>query len=216
MITLKLVDDEKGFNSRHVILNGDGTYPETMILEILCDKYNGLENIISYPRTGVKRHAALSALDVIKTLITKGYRDFIFIVDGEHTNEDPKRLIGKKLNTIGIDFADEMIPLQDAFLIRCSCRPYEFNLYCIISGPEVCLEEEVVRFLKFKLKIIVNVPEGSKNAYWRKVLKKNIESMIPRRELKRQLREANIRILERSFPNICAVLKDVERNFHHA
>jgi hypothetical protein len=213
VITLKLVDDVKGLESRHVILNGDGTYPETMLLEILCDKYNGRENIISYPRTGIKRHSGLSALNAIKTLITKGYRDFIFIVDGEHMNKDPRSLIERKLKAISIGFGDKIIPLKDAFLIRCSFRPYRFNLYCIISGPEVCLEEEVVRFIELKLNVRVSVPEGPKNASWKKALKKNIEHTIHRKDLKKQLEEANIRMLENSFPSICAVLNCIEEDF---
>jgi hypothetical protein len=214
VIALKLVDDEKGLKLRHVILNGDGNFPEKMILEIICEKYNGNENIILYPRKEIKRQSGVGALGAIKTLGVRRYNNFIFIVDGEHIEEDPKSEIKRKLSSIGIACGDEIIPLQDAFLIQCRTGPHEFYLYCIIWGPDVCIEEEVARFIELKLNIRVNIPEGSKDARWRKELKQEIDSIIGRRELKRQLKEANIMMLENSFPSICAVLKFVERNFH--
>ncbi|KKN54190.1 hypothetical protein LCGC14_0594830 [marine sediment metagenome] len=215
MITLKLVDDEIGLELKHVILNGDGISPEKLIIEMICQKYNGKDKIILYPRTGIKRQAGLSALNAIKTLISRGYRNFIFIVDGEYIeeDEDPKGKIKGKLNAIGIGFGDEIIPLQDAFLLKCSCRPYEFNLFCIILGPEVCIEEEIAKFIELKLNVRVNIPEGHKNALWRRTLKQEIRSILSKRELKRQLREANLRIIEDSFPNMCAVLNYIEENF---
>ncbi len=213
MITLKLVDDEKGLELRHVILNGDGIYPEKMILEIICEKYNGNEKIILYPRTGMKNQAGVSALDAIKILVGRRYSNIIFIVDGEYINEDPRNQIKRKLGSIGIGCGEEIIPLEDGFLIRCSSGPNDFYLYCIISGPEVCIEEEVARFIEFKLNIRVNIPEGPKDAIWRRALRQEIRSNISRRELKKQLREATIRILENSFPSICAVLNYVEEDF---
>ncbi len=209
-----MVDDEKGLELKHVILNGDGTYPEKMILEIICEKYNDNEKIILYPRTGIKKQSGVSALNSIKTLVDRRYCNFIFIVDGEHIEEDPKSEINRKLSSIGIDCGDEIIPLQDAFLIKCRSGPHEFYLYCIIWGSDACIEEEVKRFIELKVNVKINVPRGTKDASWRNALKQEIRSIINKRELKRQLSEANTRILETSFPNICAVLKYVERNFH--
>lgn len=213
MIALKLVVDEKGLKLRHVILNGDGNFPEKMILEIICEKYNDKEKIILYPRKEVKRISGVSALNSIKTLGVRRYNNFIFIVDGEHIQEDPKSQVIRKLSSIGIAYEDEIIPLQDAFLIKCGTNPYKFNLYCIIWGPEACIEEEVKRFLELKLNIRINVPKGPKDANWRRILRHEINSIITRRELKRHLKETNIKMLETAFPNICAIFREIERNF---
>jgi len=206
---MKLVEDQKGFKTIHLIINGDGTFPDKLILEKICEKYNGSDKIILYPRTGFKKQTGLSALNSIKTLVDRGYYKFIFIVDGEHIEEDPKSEIKTKLGEISINSEEEIIPLNDAFLMKCSYGSHSLFLYCIISGPDTCIEQDVVKFLEIKLNRRIPIPEN-KNP---KDLKKIIEQIANKKELKRLLKESGRRKLEEAFPNICAVLKEVENDF---
>ncbi len=206
---MKLVDDEKGFQTIHVIINGDGTFPDKLILEKICEKYNGPDKIILYPRTGIKKQTGLSAINSIKTLISKGFYKFIFIVDGEHIQGDAKREIKTKLDEISVNSEEVIIPLEDAFLMKCSLGLHNFSLYCIIWGPDTCIEQEVVRFLEVKLNRNIHIPED-KNP---KKLKIIIRQHANKNELKRLLKESGRRVLEDHFPNICAVLKEVENGF---
>ncbi len=206
---MKLVDDEKGIKTIHVIINGDGTSPDKLILEKICEKYNGPDKIILYPRTGIKKQTGLSALNSIRTLISRGYYKLIFIVDGEHIRGDAKRDIKTKLGGIGINSEEEIIPLNDAFLMKCSYGSHSLFLYCIIWGPDTCIEQEVVRFLEVKLNRRIPIPDN-KNP---NELKRIIRQHANKNELKRLLKESGRRILEDAFPNMCAVLKEVENGF---
>ncbi len=212
---MKLVDDQKGYETKHVIINGDGTYPDKLILKIICEKYNGDNKIISYPRTGKKRQAGLSALNSIKTLLDRGFYNFIFIVDGEHIEVEPKSEIKKILDSIGVDSEKEIILHQDAFLMKCRSGHHNIYLYCIISGPDTFIEEEVKKFIELKLNIKIKVSVGKKDSNWKHEMKREIERILKEKnqKLKRLLEEAGRNILEESFPNICAVLKEVEKDF---
>ncbi len=212
---MRIEYDEKGLELKHIILNGDGESPEIPILESICNKYDGVDKIILYPRTPIKKPSGLSALDVIKDYLYKRRRNrnFIFMVDGEYINENAIAEIRNKLTIIGIEIIDEIIPLQKAFLINCKSGNHNFKLYCVIWGPETCIEEEIKVFIELTLNIRINTPTGPSDAVWRAKLRKEIWNKISKREFKRLIKKAGRRKLEESFPNICAVLRKVEEDF---
>jgi len=94
---MKLVEDINGYETSHIIINGNGTFPDLLILKRICEIYNGTDKIIIYPRTPLKRHTGLSALQKIYTHLDEGYRNIIFIVDREHIQADVSAEI-KKFN----------------------------------------------------------------------------------------------------------------------
>ena len=59
------------------------------------------------------------------------------------------------------------------------------------------------------LNIIINIPED-KNP---NELKKKIRQIANKKKLKGLLRESGRQKLEEAFPNMCAVLKEVENDF---
>lgn len=210
---MKIVEELKGFSSNHLIINGDGTYPDKMILERICEKYNGVDKVIWYPRTPIKKQTGLSALNLIIENLSHGFCKIIFIVDGEHIKENPDIEIKKKLNSIGVNVT-EITPLQDAFLIKCRHGNYNINLYCIISGPRTCIEEEVAKLIELQLNIRIDL-SGNKNHIWRHRIKREIDQILNEKgkTLKQLLKETGRRKFEISFPNICAVLRKVEEEF---
>ncbi len=212
---MRIVYDEIGLELRHIILNGDGTFPETKILESICKRYNRTDGIILYPGTSFKNKKGLSVLDAIKhyLYLNNRYRNFIFIVDGEYISQDPISKVKQQLENSGFAVNDEIITLQKAFLITGSSGHNIFNLYCVIWGPETCIEEELIDFIKSTANIHINIPTGPRNGNWCKNLKRERKNKISNRRLKQLLKDAEIRTLESSFPNICAVLREVEKNF---
>ena len=198
---MKIVEELKGHESNHVIINGDGTYPEKLILERICEKYNGYDKVIFYPRTAIKKQTGLSALNSIKNFPGYGFCKIIFIIDGEYISNDPNFEIREKLDSIGVDIT-EIIPLRKAFLIKCSFSNYNINLYWIISGPETCIEEEVAELIDLHFNIQIDL-SGKRDEHWRHRIKHDINQVFKeRKKLKDLLRETGIKKLEKSFPNI--------------
>lgn len=206
---MNLIDDQIGYRANHIILNGNGTYPDFLILKRICSEYNGRDKIIIFPRTPKKRLSGLSALRNIHFFLERGFRNFYFIADREHITDDAN--IEIKNNLIGINVSDEL-PLQDAFLLICNRGPIRFNLYCSISGLTNCIEEELKKLIELQLPIQINVPSVQKDKIWRAQLKAEIKRHVNKKKLKKLLKESGRRKLESAFPNICAVFREIERN----
>ena len=129
-------------------------------------------------------------------------------IDWDRSKFNPINEIQEKLNVFGIR-CNQVILLQDSFLITCELGNYNFKLYCIISGPDTCIEQDLARFLELKLNIRINIP-NDKNA---KVIKRILRELANKKKLKKLLKESGKKMLEKSFPRICAVLGEVENDF---
>ncbi len=212
---MRLVEELRGFNANYYIITGDGTR-EFEILRELCRKYNGHNKILWFPRRGLKKRSGLSALDAVKDIPGDfGIYQIIYTVDAEHIEGNPHDEIKNKLGSIGIN-SGEVNPLENAFFMRCNFANYNnIILYCIITGETSCIEEEIAKLMELKYGVNFDL-SGEKNANWRNKLKNEINRRL--REIDRQLtvktlvRASGRRYLEESFPNICAVLKEIERD----
>ncbi len=215
MITMRLVEELKGFDANFYIITGNGTR-ESEIFEELCKKYDGLNKILWFPRKGLKKKTGLSALDVVKDIPSDfGINQIIYTVDADAIEGDPKIKIQAKLRSIGINVS-EINPIKNALFIRCNFGSHnDVVLYCIITGVSTCIEEEIAKLMKIKLDIIIDC-SGERNANWRNKIKNEINKKL--REIDKNLRiktlvrDAGIKYLEECFPNICAVLKVIEKD----
>lgn len=208
---MRLVDNLKRIKSYYLVISGNGTFPENVILKNLCRKYNGHGNAIFYISTPLKKQTGLNALNAIP-LYPKKFQinSIIFIVDGEHIKENARIEIMKYLESKGIGIT-EIIPLQRAFLIKCKSGPYDIILFCIILGPEVFIEEEVAKLIELKLGVKIDLSR-KREPNGRKTIKNQIKQVL--REKGKTIEElvnntGKIK-LEQTFPNICAVLKKIE------
>lgn len=208
---MRLVDNLKGIESYYLVISGNGTFPENVILKNLCRKYNGHGNAIFYISTPIKKRTGLNALNAIP-LYPKKFQinSIIFIVDGEHIKENARIEIMKYLKSKGIGIT-EIIPLQRAFLIKCKSGSYDIILFCIILGPEVFIEEEVAKLIELKLGVKIDLSR-KREPNGRKTIKNQIKQVL--REKGKTIEElvnntGKIK-LEQTFPNICAVLKKIE------
>ena len=208
---MRLVDNLRGIESYYLVISGNGTFPENVILRNLCRKYNGHGNAIFYISTPLKKQTGLNALNAIP-LYPKKFQinSIIFIVDGEHIKENARIEIMKYLESKGIGI-NEIIPLQRAFLIKCKSGPYDIILFCIILGPEVFIEEEVAELIELKLGVKIDLSR-KREPIGRKTIKDQIKQIL--REKGKTFEElvsntGKIK-LEETFPNICAVLKKIE------
>jgi len=207
---MRLVDDQLDYETNHIIINGNGTYPELPILKRICEIYDGGDKIIVFPRTPLKRKFGLSALTSIYSYLDYGFRNLIFIVDREHISEDINTVIKNRLSNI--NFLDEK-HIQDAFLFKCKLGHRNFNLFCNISGLENCIEEEFLKLIELQMNIQINIPPVRRDASWRAQLKAEIDRHINRKEAKRLIGRTGRRKIEIAFPNLCAIFKEIERMY---
>ncbi len=209
---MRLVDDQLGYETNHIIINGNGQYPDFFILKRICEIYNGSDKIIVFPRTPLKNHSGLSALQKIHRYLDRGFRNLIFIADREHIIEDANVEIKNQL--VGINILDETY-FQDAFLLECKLAHRNFNLFCNISGLTNCIEEELLKLIEIQLNIHIELPPVRKDGNWRTQLKTEIKRHTNRKEIKKLIKESGQRKLESAFPNICAIFREIERSYEY-
>jgi len=211
---MRLVEELKGLDANYYIITGDGTR-ESEILEELCKKYDGYNKILWFPRKGLKKKTGLSALDVVKDIPGDfGINQIIYTVDADAIEGDPQIKIQDKLLSIGINVS-EVYPIQNALLIKCRFGSHNVFLYCIITGVSTCIEEEIAKLMEIKLGIIIDC-SGEKNVNWSNRIKNEINKKLheidKRIRVRTLVRDTEISYLEESFPNICAILKEIEKD----
>ncbi|MGQ4876712.1 MAG: hypothetical protein ACP6IY_21805 [Promethearchaeia archaeon] len=206
---MKLVNEDIKNQAKAIVFSGNGVYPELELMSALCNKYNGANKFIFYPRTILKKQTGLNALNAIKYLC-KFYRFIIFLIDGEHINlNNPLEDFIKYLKSIGIEIIDSKILLEKkTFLIRCKRGVEEFSLYCIILGS-IFVEEQIVKLIKLRDK---NFLQKNIEKINKKRIKKEIRVFLKNKNL--TLRDILIKTskenIESLFQNICIVLKRIE------
>jgi len=208
---MRLVDNLKDIEDYYLIISGNGTFPERVIFKNLCKKFNGYNKAIFYINPPLKKQTGLHALNALP-LYPKKYHvnSIIFILDGEHIQENAKIEIQRHLESIGIGIS-EIIPLQRAFLIKCNSGPYEIFLFCTILGPEIFIEEEVANLIKLKLGVTIDLSQRKESA-GRKLIKNKLKKVLRERgkTIEELISDTRKTKLEEIFPNICAVLKELE------
>ena len=211
---MRLVEDLGKNNAQYLIITGDGR-TELKVLRVLSEKYDGNELILFFPFPPRPKKTGLSALNSLKLYSNIGINSFIFIVDGDTFEESPADIkIQEHLNSIGIEIVKINL-IQKAFLINCKLGNKNIVLYCIISGPQTFIEEELVRLIELKLEKKIDL-SGKRDANWKERVKKEIIKILRDNKIKLDelIRNTGKKKLESSFPNFCAVLKKIEEDFN--
>ena len=84
-------------------------------------------------------------------------------------------------------------------------------MYCIVSGPTTFIEEEIVKLLNIKWGAKIDL-SGEKNSEWKKRVKKEVDQTLKhnKKKLDILIEETDKKYLEKAFPNLCAVFKEIE------
>ncbi len=210
---MRLVNELKGLKSKYIIISGNGTYPDRLLLKVLCEKYNGYDKILWYPRTILKKQTGLNALNSLKVIIGYRINSIIFIIDGEHIRRNVNTEIQETLQSIGLDIIN-CTPLEESLLIKCRIGSNNIILYCIVLGPKTCIEEEVAKLIQLKLNINIDL-SGDRDKSWRAGLKYKINHVLKEKKITLEdlIKSSGLKKLEIAFPNICSVLKKIEEDF---
>ncbi len=211
---MKLVQNVKGLKPNYIIITGDGRR-ELHVLKGLSHVFNGHDLILFFPFTPNLRKTGKAALNSIKQIPGKyGINSIIFITDGDTFENAPENEIKNYLEGIGIEI-NEIIPIQNAYLINCKFGNHLIDLFCIISGPKIFIEEEIAILIKIELGIEIDL-SGKKDHNWKKRVKNIINQILKSRKIKLEklIKETSIEKLKTAFPNFCAVFNRIENEFH--
>lgn len=191
----------------YAITIGDGKF-DGRVLSSLCRRFNGENPIIFHSNKIMSRKSGFSALNIIKFYPGDyGINSFIYIVDGEYIKNDAKAEICNYLRSLVS--LDSVTSIQSALLINCRTGPHAIVLYCIIAGPEIYIEEEIAVLLKVKLGIEINL-NGNRDEQWKERVKGEVHKYLKVHRIEKLIQETGISKLEKSFPNITAVIKRIE------
>lgn len=212
-MNMKLIEDRIDRKPNYIIFTGNGR-TELQVLRALPEKYDGHELILFFPFPPRSEKKGLAALDVIKDYLFYGYNSFIFILDGDTFKGRPAdEDIKDYLTGISIEIID-INQIHEAFLINCKSGNQEIVLYCIISGPQTFIEEEIVNLIKLTLKIEIDL-SGERDNNWKRRIKKDVKRILRenRTNYEQLIRRTGTRKLEIAFPNLCSVFKKIEEDF---
>lgn len=215
---MKLVEELGNLKPDYIIITGDGR-SDLKVLKAVSERFNGQDLVLFFPLSPLRRKSGKSALDSIKNIPgDHKINSIIYIVDGDTFDADVNADIEIRdyLLSIGIDVIN-IESIGDAFLINCEFGNYEVVLYCIISGPQTFIEEEIAELIKLTLNIEINLT-GERNIDWKKRVKREVNQALKANNIKLEnlIKNPMINKLETAFPNICAILKKIEEDFHNS
>lgn len=219
---MKVIESEKileGQIVNYAILIGDGKFDKEL-LSALLPKFNGPYPTIFFPMTFRTRLSGLKALKGIQ-LYCDFYKvySFIYMVDRDFFDSDdnPENEIQRYLSSdLGIGIT-EISSINKAIFIKCQYGHRQIDLYCIVSGPEIYIEEEIAKLLELTKGTIINL-SGEKDIEWKKRIKRELMQALRKEGIKKirtLIEPTSIKKLEKAFPNICAVLKKIEKDYQN-
>ena len=208
-----LTNEMRGSHSIFLIITGDSSY-DLRILKEIGKKYNGNNKILFNPTLKVQHKRGKSAFNSLRVLAeTYKTKVIICIIDGEYFSENIENELREALSDSVIEII-RIIPIREAYLIECKKGNYIIDLYCIISGIEECIEQEVVRLIKLKLNVDIDT-SGIESKDGKNRVKREIKQILNRNGMKDAIdlikRSGKVK-LEEAFPNICMVLKKIEED----
>lgn len=208
-----LTNEMRESNSIFLIITGDSSY-DLRILKEIGIKYNGNDKILFNPTIKIQYKKGKSAFNSLRVLaeIYKA-KTIICIIDGEYFCEDIENQLRNALTERVYEIIS-MLPIREAYLIECKKGNYIIDLYCIISGIEECIEQEIVRLIKLKLHVDINT-SGIESREGKNRVKHEIRQTLNRngmRDITDLIKVSGKAKLEEAFPNICSVLKKIEED----
>ena len=205
------VPPNEPFTPDYIVITGDGRM-ELKVLRGLCSKLNGLNISLFFPFNTRSGKTELSALNAVQ-LYSKRSRvnSMIFIVDGDtFAGESAKIEIKNYLISRGLEII-EITSINDALLIQCKYGDKDIIIYCVISGPEIFIEQEIARLLKICFGDKFNI-STTLNNQTKKQFKKEIFNFLKKNKIKLEnlIGKAGEAKLNEAFPNFYAVFKKIE------
>ena len=195
----------------YMVLSGDSRI-DMKVLERLCDIHNGPQIKVWFPGSTIPRRTGLNALDAVNLYPGKfKCYSFIYVADREHFRRDARAEIQAHLagvQNIRIE------SIQQAYVLKGRVGPHEIILYCIISGSQACIEEEIARLIELELGIPLDL-SGNMDAEGRARLKRDIRQTLHdnRSNIEDLIMNAQTNHLNRAFPNFCAVLRTIKASY---
>jgi hypothetical protein len=201
---------------------GDGT-DEFHILRAVAEKYNGVCSLW-FPKSSFGKKTGLSVLDSINTVIDKinpKISTFLFLIDREHIvqgmnkrsrdrldNNDIKGLIRDRL----LDKQIQILKIGDntpegTFIIKGKLGSRVLQIYVIIQGIDLKIEEEISKLIKLEKDITVP-PE---KAHIRDFLKETFHRKSIGQGTAKLIAGASKNNLRMSFPGLMFILGVIEK-----
>lgn len=153
---------------------GDGT-DEFHILRAVAEKYNGTCSLW-FPKSPLGKKTGLTVLDSINTVININPKisTFLFLIDREHIVQGMNRRSKDKLDNSGIKGmiedrlsnkhikiikTDDTVP-EGAFIIKGELGSHILQIYVLIQGIDLKIEEEISKLIKLEKDITIPPEKG--------------------------------------------------------
>ncbi len=200
---------------------GDGT-DEFHILRAVAEKYDGTCTLW-FPKSSFGKKTGLSVLDSINTVINKinpKISTFLFLIDREHIgqeirrkardrldNNDIKGMIEDRLSNkhIKIIEMDDNTP-DGAFMIKGKLGSRILQIYVIIQGIDLKIEEEISKLIELEKDIMIppekeHIRDFFKEIFHRKSIGLGTAKLIA---------ETSKNNLQKSFTGLTFILSEIE------
>jgi hypothetical protein len=199
---------------------GDGT-DEFHILRAVAEKYDGARTLW-FPKSPLGKKTGLTVLDSINTVIniSPGISTFLFLIDREHISQGMKRRFRDKLDNDDIKGMIEdrlsnkhikIIKINDntpegAFMIKGKLGSRILQIYVIIQGINLKIEEEISKLIELEKAIMIppekeHIRNFFKEIFHRKSIGLGAAKLIA---------EASKNNLQKSFPGLTFILSEIE------
>ena len=199
---------------------GDGT-DEFHILRAVAEKYAGTCTLW-FPKSPLGKKTGLTVLDSINTVINISPKisTFLFLIDREHIGQEmrrkardrldnndikgeiKKRLLNKHIKILTID---DNTP-EGAFMIKGKLGSRILQIYVIIQGIDLKMEEEISKLIELEKAITIpsekeHIRNFFKEIFHRKSIGLGAAKLIA---------EASKNNLEKSFTGLTFILSEIE------
>ncbi|MCP8314186.1 MAG: hypothetical protein H3Z53_07445 [archaeon] len=169
---------------------------EERILKALSSRFNGRKQLY-WPKPPIFRKTGLRALEAVKvypSLIGQRSLKVLFLVDQEHIKGETQHDVLKAL--IGIEIKNVEKLHDKALYIKTSIGEKSIDIYAVVQGRTKCLEENISELLEL-MGYKVNPDKDDIKKLLREI-RKDLEDII---------KEAPLRDLERTFPQLIKTLR---------
>lgn len=201
---------------------GDGT-DEFHILRAVAEKYNGTCTLWFPQAPPIHKKTGLTVLDSINTVIDINPKisTFLFLIDREHIVQGMNRRSGDKLDNSDIKGMIEdrlsnkhikIIKIDDnapegAFIIKGKLGSHVLQIYVIIQGIDLKIEEEISKLIKLEKDITIppekeHIRDFFKETFHRKSIGQGTAKLIA---------GASKNNLRMSFPGLTFILNVIEK-----
>lgn len=205
---MKILRDPQNDMDYFVITGDDGR--EFAVLSGICCKYREKERTLWFPVKGMVKRTGLTALNAVKVIPDDfNMEKIIYTVDRDVIEGDIESEIIEKLKSIGIEILD-VRQMESSCIIECKLGAHEITLYCIVSGIDVCIEEQIVELLHEKHGIEIDT-SGEKNSVWKKNLKRRMLDGLNHKDLtiEELISTSGIEYIKSIFPNFCTIFDEL-------